>query len=280
MANSLFTLILLVVVLAVSSCNRGAGSGTAVSNTEAPQPSPLAAFADANQAFEAGSKLLDENKTEQAIDALTQATTLNPDFAEAYFKLGIAYSLLESQRKLNAEAEQPSEEPANNKKTKEIRTDSEKAFEKAVAAYKKIIDKNPEDDAAFFNLGRAYNKLNEDEDAEKALKQAVKLKPDDSQYQTELGSILIKLAQYSEAVAALRKAVDLDADNLEAQDLLDKAEAGKKRIDFATVKKDDKKPSKEGNSADANLSNSAAAASPTPPDTRKTPPPPPANKPQ
>jgi len=64
------------------------------------------------------------------------------------------------------------------------------------------------------------------------LQQAVKLKPDDGEYQTELGVILIKLAQYQEAVAALKKAVSIDSTNLQAESLLEKAEAGRKRVDF------------------------------------------------
>jgi tetratricopeptide (TPR) repeat protein len=66
----------------------------------------------------------------------------------------------------------------------------------------------------------------------KALREAVKLKPDDAEYQIEYGVILMKLAQYEEAVAALKKAVSLDDSNLQAQELLEKAEAGRKRIDF------------------------------------------------
>lgn len=61
------------------------------------------------------------------------------------------------------------------------------------------------------------------------MQQAVKLKPDDGEYQTELGVILIKLAQYQEAAAALKKAVAIDSGNLQAESLLEKAEAGRRR---------------------------------------------------
>ncbi len=61
---------------------------------------------------------------------------------------------------------------------------------------------------------------------------AVKLNPDDSDYQTELGEIYIKLAQYDEAIKALKKAIDIDENNLIAEDLLEQAQAGKKRVDF------------------------------------------------
>jgi tetratricopeptide (TPR) repeat protein len=219
-------------------------------NTQA-QSTPLPQFTDADTAFAEGNKLFDANKTEMAIEAYNQAVKLNPDLADAYFKLGIAYALIEKQNEiesLNQEIElTPTPTPAKSVKQSKksskkdapvVRTkDSEKAFEKAVTAYKKIVAKNDKDDAAFYNLGRSYNKLDEDEDAEKALRQAVKLKPDDTLYQTELGAILIKLAKYDEAVKALKKALELDADNSEAEELLDKAEAGKKRIDFGSTPK-------------------------------------------
>ncbi len=47
----------------------------------------------------------------------------------------------------------------------------------------------------------------------------------------------MKLAQYEEAVAALKKAVSLDDSNLQAQELLEKAQAGRKRIDFGNKPK-------------------------------------------
>jgi tetratricopeptide (TPR) repeat protein len=210
------------------------------------QSTPLPEFTDADTAYAEGNKLFDANKTEMAVEAYNQAVKLNPDFADAWFKLGVSYALIEKQNEiesLNEETEEtPTPTPARKSRNKKdapvVRTkDSEKAFEKAVAAYKKIIAKNKEDDAAYYNLGRSYNKLDEDEDAQKALREAVKLKPDDSLYQTEFGAILIKLAQYDEAVKALKKALEIDPENSEAAELLEKAEAGKKRINFGVTPK-------------------------------------------
>lgn len=204
---------------------------------------PLPTFTNADEALAEGKKLLDAIETEKAIDALNQAVKLNPDLAEAYFNLGIAYSLVEKDEEEVAKEEiEPTPTPKQSGKVKKnappVRTKySEKAFEKAVAAYKKIVAKNPKDDVAQFNLGRALNKLNEDEDAMKALRQAVKLKPDDAEYQTNYGAILMKLAQYDEAVAALKKANNLDADNIQIKELLEKAEAGQRRVGFSTKPK-------------------------------------------
>ena len=56
------------------------------------------------------------------------------------------------------------------------------------------------------------------------------------QYQAELGAILIKFAKYDEAVGVLKKALKLNESNSQAQSLLEKAEAGKKRIDYGIPK--------------------------------------------
>ena len=127
-------------------------------------------------------------------------------------------------------------------------------------------------------MGRAYNKLNEDEDAARALKQAVKLSPEDTEYQTELGAILIKLAKYQEAIPPLKKALEIDAENSRAQELLDDAEAGRRRVDFAVKKPDEKKASNTADNSNAN--SGEPPPDPTPPP-RRTPAPapnsPPAN---
>ena len=203
-----------------------------------PEETPLPEFTNADTAFAEGNKLFDANENEKAIDAFKQAVKLNPDLAEAYFKMGITYSLLEKERqhrKIRMKRRLRNR-PKKAKKDAPPPTKANKAFENAVKAYKKILAKNPKDDVAHFNLGRSYNKLNDDKEAEKSLRQAVKLKPEDSQYQTELGAILIKLAQYDEAVSALKKAIKLDEGNLQAEEMLEDAQAGKKRVDYGVNK--------------------------------------------
>ncbi|HEX8637144.1 MAG TPA: tetratricopeptide repeat protein [Pyrinomonadaceae bacterium] len=217
--------------------NANAATANVVAQAATPTPAetPLPEFTDAQAALAEGVKLIDENSTEKAIEALRQAVKLNSDLGEAHFQLGIAYSLLEKEKEKMTETEEPTPTPTPVKKGKTVepaRTDAEKSFENAVKAYEKYIKKNPKDDLAHFNLGLAYNKLNDDLKAEKVLREAVKLKPDDTEYQTQLGEILIKLAQYEEAVRALKKALEIDSSNLQAEDLLEKAQAGKKRVDF------------------------------------------------
>ena len=240
------------------------------------------AFANADEALAEGSRLLDAGETERAIEVLNQAVAMNGDLAEGYFRLGIAYSLVEFRDQVAAEESvEPTPTPVpGEKKPKEVKSNSEIAFEKAVAAYKRLIAANREDHLAYYNMGRSYNKLNEDEDAAKALRQAVELKPDDSEYHTELGSILIKLAKYPEAVGALKKAVELDPNNLEAEELLEKAEAGRKRISFTTLPKDDKKSSNSNTNSNSAPDEPATNKKPGPPVVNDKPRSPVANRPK
>jgi tetratricopeptide (TPR) repeat protein len=241
---------------ATTDANQNSNSGTDVSQ-----------YTDANVALAEGSNFLDTGETDKAIDALGQAVKINPDLGEAWFKLGIAYALAEK-RDQTLETTSPESSPSDKKPAK---TNSEKAFEKAVAAYKKIVAQNDQDHAAYFNLGRAYNKLNEDEDAAKALKQAVKLMPDDTEYQTELGAILIKLAQYHEAVGPLKKALEIDPENIRAQELLEDAEAGRSRVNYASTPKDDKKNANSNSNSNSNSVTTSDNKLPPPPPASKTP---------
>lgn len=258
-------------VIVISMCLAGLGcSGSGASDANADNSSvatgEFSNITDANEALAIGDQLLENNETEKAIDAFLRATELDPNLAEAWFKLGIAYALIEKEQALSVQADVNAVDNTASQKTS--KPNSEKAFRKAIEAYKKILSQNPDDDVAQFNLGRAYNKLNEDQEAAKALKQAVKIKPDDTEYQTELGAILIKLAQYREAIPPLKKALELDPENSRAADLLEDAEAGRNRIDYVPPKTEDKTSNSNSNAntaTNANVSTgSNTSASPTP----------------
>jgi tetratricopeptide (TPR) repeat protein len=224
-----FWFVVIVAVVFTGSCkswfNRGAAN-TETANAAAGE-NPYATWTDANAALIEGKRLLDENDTQNAILALEKAVELDPSLPEPHFQLGIAYGLMDLQNEQSGNI-LPGEAEAR------VKTRADKEFEKAANAYKKYLDANPKDDAAWFNLGRTYVKLLKDDEAEDAFKTAVKLKPEDTDYQTELGAILIRLAKYHEAVKALKEAIDIDPNNARAQDLLEDAQAGVKRLDYVS----------------------------------------------
>jgi len=243
------------------------GGGNAANDTNSHGlASNVAEYSDARLALIDGTKLLDSGETDRAIDVLSQAVKLDPNLAEAYFQLGVAYALVETR---DAGVMTTDNDSNADDKGKEKKPNSVIAFEKAVDGYKKMIAASKDDFASQFNLGRAYNKLNEDENAEKAFERAAELNPEDTEYQTELGSIRIKLAKYREAIPPLKKALELDPENVEALELLEDAEAGRRRVDYtSTPKKDDKKLS-NSNSANSNTATSTPSNSAKPPEPPK-----------
>jgi len=278
-------------LVAIAAGTLGCG-GTTVSDVtpdppaESPVASPvdIASITDPQAALAEGNRLLDENQTQSAITAYKHAIGLNPDLADAHFQLGIAFELLALQNQLSGVV---TESPAANAQGKAPpKTDSDKAFEKAVDAYEKRIDADAKDHAAYFSLGRTYVKLLKDVEAEKAFKQAVKLNPDDTEYQTELGSILIVLAQYAEAIAPLKKALELDPANARAEDMLEDAKAGRQRIDYVSkntnANQAANKPVKPKSEVRSNSNSNAApapAANTRPREVPNNPTPRPANRP-
>ncbi len=278
--RQVFTIVVVAVFVAAGvGCGGKAANVEEANTTNTVTESQFANITDANVALAEGDRLLDENQTEQAIQALKQAVKLNPDLPEPHFKLGIAYALLELQYTQSGTVD------PDNPDVK-VKSRSQKAFEKAVETYKKWLTAHPNDDTAHFNLARTYYKLDKIDEAEKEFKQAVKIKPDDADYQTELGGLLIKLAEYRDAITALKKAVELDATNERAASLLEDAEAGQKRLDYVSPKNDaNKTVSNRAANANANVSldpesNSNSAPRTPPANTVKTKKGEPANKPK
>ncbi len=258
MRKGLLVLLLYLSIALLPGCGaKPSSNGDANQASEADANSPFANITDPAAALAEGNRLLDDNQTELAIEAFRRAVKLDPNLAEAHFKLGIAYSLIDAESQQVGGETPPPGSNADSKKSGQTKSRSQREFEKAVDAYRKWIKSNPKDDVAQFNLGRALNKLNRDDEAEDAFREAVKLKPDDTEYQTELGAILIKLAKYHEAIPPLKKALELDAENSRADKLLEDAEAGAKRIDFAQANRDVKKPGSNSN-ANANVNSNAA----------------------
>lgn len=280
-------------IIAVVFC--GCSSNLADNSTVTPEDTSLTAdssnsnennldsvvpkFAVADRALAKGIEYLDNNRIEMAIDALKQAVELDGDLALAHFQLGVALSLKESEEEKLVPDDFDSEDSKQPKKGE--KKESEVAFENAVKAFKKLVAKDRKDHAAYFNLGRAYLKLYDDKNARTALERAVRLNDEDAQYRTELGAVLIKLAQYSSAIKQLNKALDLEEDNYRAEDLLVKAKAGRKRVDY--VPKGKRLSSSKGGDADSSTSNGDTRPREVPETAAGKPPPsssvPPAKKP-
>lgn len=213
----LLTLVLMWLLLDQAGCTRrsdqharsAATSDTTYSlkgsNSVSKEQSSPESLGEAQRHFNQGLTLYDKNRDREAIEAFLQAIRIDPDYAEAYYRLGLAYTVV-----------------GQKEEAKEAHT-------KAIEAYKKIVRLDPDDWGAHFQMAEAYSRLGQYDEAVKCYRQAVRLQPDDSDMYYELGVAHIKLAQYQEAVAALEKANAIDADNYRASEALEKAREGLKR---------------------------------------------------
>lgn len=148
---------------------------------------------------------LDDQDTE-AVAAFEQAIALDPDLAEGHFRLALAYEALDK------------------------RDEAEAEYKKAVAAYKKHLEASPDDAEAHYNLGQTYANLSQYSDAIREYRQATRLKTDDPDIYYDLGVAHTKLAQYDAAAAAFSKSLEIDPEYYRAQDALEEAREGVKRI--------------------------------------------------
>jgi Flp pilus assembly protein TadD len=160
----------------------------------------------AREQLEKGKQLYHDDKDEEAVLAFMEAVRLDPDLAEAHFRLGLGYESLGK------------------------REEAEAQYKKAVAAYKKYFEDNDNDAQAHYDFGQTYAGLGQYSDAIREYREATKLKEDDPDMFYDLGVAYTKLAQYEQAAAAFQKALDIDPEYYRAQDALDEAKAGIKRI--------------------------------------------------
>ncbi len=219
------------------SCSRKSVSNKNTATTSSADKS-LSGAIDPTQArlyLDQGKELYKKDEDDQAKEAFLKATRLDPELAEAYFRLGLAYDALADKH------------------------EAEDAYKKAIEKYKKFINTNPKDAEAHYNIGQAYAGLHLYGEAVREYRQATHLKPDDGDIYFDLGSALTRLAQYDEAAGAFQKCLDIDPENYRAQDALDEAREGVKRIKTARKYSEDqlKKEEKKKKEAAAGGSDSA-----------------------
>ena len=194
-------------LIVATGCKR---SGQQSTNNSAGAPEVSNGSAgDRNRArglLDKGKELYRNDQDDEAVKAFAEAVKLDPGLAEAHFRLALGYESLGKQE------------------------DAEKEFKKAVETYKKYLAENPDDAEAHYDLGQTYARLAQFSDAIREYREATKLKEDDPDMYYDLGVAHTKLAQYDAAAAAFSKSLELDPDYYRAQDGLDEAKEGIKRI--------------------------------------------------
>ena len=153
-----------------------------------------------------GKELYHDDLDEKALEAFKQALQIDPELAEAHFRLGLTHDALGQSQ------------------------EAQEAYKTAIEKYKKQLAKNDDDAEAHYNLGQAYAGRSLYSEAVTEYRKATKLKSDDTDIYYDLGEALSKLARYDEAVAAFSKALEIDPENYRAEDSLEEAREGVQRI--------------------------------------------------
>src|SRR5687768_18514489 len=160
----------------------------------------------AREQLEKGKEFYRNDQDAEAVLAFLEAVRLDPDLAEAHFRLALGFESLGKSEEAESE------------------------YKKAVAAYKKYLDEHPDDAEAHYALGQTYAGLSQYSDAIREYREATKLKENDADIYYDLGVAYTKLAQYDAAAKAFSKSLEIDPDFYRAQDGLDDAKEGIKRI--------------------------------------------------
>lgn len=233
--KSIIIVIVLSLFVILTACNRKKAP-----QAETNVSSDVASSVDANRTeartlLAKGRELYRNDEDTQALEMFQQAVKLDPEFAEAHFRVGLTHDALGQEQEAVA------------------------AYRKAVETYKKYlaVDENEKDAEAHYNLGQTYSGLHLYTEAVREYRQATELKPEDAAIYYDLGLALMRLAQYDQAAAAFSKSLELDPENYRAEDSLAEAKEGVTRIrtgkkhqeDLLRKKKDAelKKQEEEGN---------------------------------
>ena len=123
-----------------------------------------------------------QKEYEKSIGHYTKAIGLKPDFAEAYYNRGAAYS-------------------------------SKGDFERGIDDFNKAIDLDPDNANAYYNRGSAYSGKGDFERGIDDFNKAIDLNPNYADAYNNRGNAYTGKGDYDRAIADFNKAIDLDPDN-------------------------------------------------------------------
>jgi tetratricopeptide (TPR) repeat protein len=216
-------IVILVLVVGQAACKRQRPAAVNANTPPTGGHTTEQAQTQARALLEEGKELYRSDQDEKAVESFQEAIKLDPELAEAYFRLGLAYTAVGKDE------------------------EAEDVYKKATEKYKKYLEENGKDADAHYNLGQAYAGLRLYSEAVREYRQATRLKDDDADMFYDLGRALTKLAQYDEAAAAFSKSLEIDPQNTRAEDALEEAREGMQRIKAGKKHQEDllKKQQKE-----------------------------------
>ena len=160
---------------------------------------------------------LELNQPEAAVASLSEALKLKPDDVKTNFSLADAYTRAKNLDKAEATYKMLvglNPEGATTYYGKIIQMyDEAGQYDKAIEAARKIIEMNPKNELALFNLGIMCLKLQRTDDAVQAFRDALALKPDYASAQYNIGYSYSLAKRWKESVEGFQKYTELAPDD-------------------------------------------------------------------
>jgi tetratricopeptide (TPR) repeat protein len=156
---------------------------------------------------------------EEAVEAAEQATAIRPNYAEAYYSLGLAYGNLgrfqEATGAFQHAIRLKPDSAAAYDGLGELNS-SQGRFEDAIGLYQQAIELDPSVSRTHYFLGLAYGKVGRHQDEIFAYERAIRIKPDYVEAQFQLGLAYLASGRPAQALQPLRRTIRLKPDWAEA----------------------------------------------------------------
>ena len=217
--------------------NQSNQAAAASPTPDAPPPSEAATVQEQQDAaglLAQGIELYRRNRDREAVETFRKAAELDPEYAEAYHRLGMAHVALGE------------------------RKEAQEAFERAIKFYEKRLKREPKDVDALYRVADSYGRTGDYQKASESYRRAEKLRDPDASTYYDMGLVYNKLAKYEDAAKAFGKAVELDPNDYRAQEAWDRAKenASKQKARIEHEKKLLERKGGAGGNKNANRNNS------------------------
>ncbi len=160
---------------------------------------------------------LELDQPEAAVEALSEAQKLQPGDVKTNFSLAAAYSRAKNLERAEATYKTLvglNPEGATTYYGRIIQMyDEAGLYDKAIEAARKIIEMNPKNELAVFNLGIMFLKLQRTDEAVQAFQDALAIKPDYASAQYNIGYSYSLAKRWKESVEGFRKYTGLAPDD-------------------------------------------------------------------
>ncbi len=183
----------------------------------APVEAQLSRDPEVQAAYDAGMKLLEEEKYEEAIVEFAKATA-DDTFAEAYLGQGEALRQLEDYKAAIQSYRKARDRNQNLPRANFGLAMCNKELgllDLAMSDFLNAIDLDRRDPEIAANLGKLYLELGNIPDALRTLDSAVDLDPDNAEVYLDRGWAYTQMRQTDEGIADLKKSIELDPENHE-----------------------------------------------------------------